>query len=70
VFVPVARGRPEGKYSVFADVFRGRPDTRPGADHRPGGLALGLEGALQFADDASGRIWRVLCNQVVTDRPG
>jgi glucose/arabinose dehydrogenase len=59
VFVPFANGRPMGEYSVFADEFRGRTATQPGADHRPGGLAVGPDGSLFIADDAGGRIWRV-----------
>lgn len=60
VFVPFARGEPAGEYTIFADGFRGRPNTAPGADHRPGGLAVGPDGALYIADDAGGRIWRVV----------
>lgn len=60
VFVPFAGREPVGEYAIFADGFRGRPSTQPGANHRPGGLAVGPEGELFIADDAGGRIWRVI----------
>ena len=60
VFVPFARGKPSGSFTVFADGFaEGRLD--PGeAAHRPSGLAQGPDGSLYVSDDKGGRIYRIL----------
>jgi mono/diheme cytochrome c family protein len=59
VFQPMAGGKASGPFVVFADGFAGG-DKQPGrALHRPGGLAVGPDGALYISDDIGGRIWRV-----------
>lgn len=58
VFQPLADGKASGPYIVFADGFRNGDGT--GTEHRPTGLAVGPDGALYIADDAAGRIWRVV----------
>jgi glucose/arabinose dehydrogenase/mono/diheme cytochrome c family protein len=70
VFQPLANGRPTGTYEVFADGFAGAVKEPGRAAHRPAGLAVGPDGALYVADDAHGRIWRIVyTGQVaVTDR--
>ncbi len=60
VFVPFDGERPAGEPIVFADGFAGAEMQPAGADHRPAGLAEGPDGSLYIADDAGGRIWRVL----------
>lgn len=56
VFQPLKDGKASGPYTVFADGFRGGG----GAEHRPTGLAVGPDGALYVADDAAGRIYRIV----------
>jgi glucose/arabinose dehydrogenase/cytochrome c5 len=59
VFQPMANGKAAGAYTVFADGFAGARKDPGGATYRPGGLAVGTDGALYIADDVRGRIWRV-----------
>ncbi len=64
VFQPLANGKANGKYEVFADHFfvnqgSGRATATSGA-HRPTGLAQGPDGALYVADDLGGRIYRIV----------
>ena len=60
VFQPFADGKPTGTYEVFADGFAGAVKEPGRAAHRPAGLAVGPDGALYVADDAHGRIWRIV----------
>ncbi|HEY2066428.1 MAG TPA: PQQ-dependent sugar dehydrogenase [Gemmatimonadaceae bacterium] len=55
VFQPMRNGSASGPYEVFADGFRSG-----GSMHRPTGLAVGPDGSLYVADDAGGRIWRIM----------
>ena len=59
VFQPFADGKPTGKYVIFADGFAGAVKAPGQAAHRPGGLAVGPDGALYIAEDVHGRIWQV-----------
>lgn len=60
VFVPFAAGNPTGEFEVFADGFAGAVKSPAQAAHRPSGIAVGPHGELYVADDARGRIWRVV----------
>lgn len=60
VFVPFAGGEPTGDFELFADGFAGAERGPRTARHRPSGLAQGPDGSLYVADDAGGRIWRIL----------
>jgi glucose/arabinose dehydrogenase len=57
-FVPFQDGKPAGSYETFADGFWHENGTGP--RHRPVGVAEGPDGSLYIADDAAGRIWRVM----------
>jgi len=60
-FQPMRGGIPSGAPEDFMTGFKGT-DTllRPSdARYRPGGLAIGPDGALYVADGVQGRIWRV-----------
>ncbi len=59
VFQPMKDGKAAGDYVVFADGFAGAVKEPVRAAYRPGGLAMGPDGAIYIADDQKGRIWRV-----------
>jgi glucose/arabinose dehydrogenase/mono/diheme cytochrome c family protein len=48
-----------GRCEIFADGFAGTDRSPDKAEHRPGGLALGPDGALYVSDDTTGRIYRI-----------
>jgi len=63
IFQPFANGLPSGRYEIFADGFAGLPpeEIRPNlAKHRPVGIATGPDGSLYVADDAGGRIYKIV----------
>jgi len=61
VFVPMKDGKPSGKWTAFADNFRGNlTSNNPGAaSYRPVGLAVGPDGALYVSDSEKGRVWKI-----------
>jgi len=59
VFQPLADGKPSGDYIVFADGFAGAHKEPGRALARPGGLAVGPDGALYVSEDVHGRIWKI-----------
>lgn len=56
-FVPMAGGRPSGRYETFANGFAGGSTSSPA--HRPMGLAVAPDGSMYVTDDEAGRIWRI-----------
>ena len=59
VFQPLHNGRASGPYEVFANGFAPKPGAS-GEIHRPTGLAFGPDGSLYVADDAGGRLYRIM----------
>ncbi len=59
VFQPLSNGQPTGEYVVFADGFAGAYREPGRALARPGGLAVGPDGALFVSEDVHGKIWRI-----------
>lgn len=57
VFVPRGEGGLDPDWEIFA---RGAGDWAESREHRPTGLAVGPDGSLYIADDAGGRIWRIV----------
>ena len=61
VFQPLSGERSAGAYEIFADGFAmNRSGLRPQGNHRPTGLAQGADGSLFVADDAGGRIYKIV----------
>ena len=61
-FVPFEKGKPTGKWEVFADGFTGVDTVVNTSDalYRPMGLAEGPDGSLYISESNKGRIWRVM----------
>jgi glucose/arabinose dehydrogenase len=61
VFQPLSGEKSAGAYEIFADGFAmNRTGQRPQSNHRPTGLAQGSDGSLFVADDAGGRIYKIV----------
>jgi glucose/arabinose dehydrogenase len=60
VFQPLNGEKAAGAYEVFADGFALNRVGRGGGNHRPTGLGQGPDGALYVADDALGRIYKIV----------
>lgn len=58
IFQPMVKGKATGEFEVFADGFNPTGAGRNG--HRPTGLAVAADGSLLVADDAGGRIYRII----------
>lgn len=59
VFQPLSGGKAAGPFEVFADGFSNATTGTTG-NHRPTGLAQSPDGALYVADDAGGRIYKIM----------
>jgi len=61
-FVPFKKGKPSGKWEIFADNFGGgeEPMSPNKAKHRPVGLAQGPDGSLYVSDDVKGTIYKIM----------
>ena len=60
VFQPLNGEKAAGTYEVFAEGFALNRVGRGGGNHRPTGLAQGPDGSLYVADDALGRIYKIV----------
>jgi glucose/arabinose dehydrogenase len=60
VFQPLNGDKAAGAYEVFADGFALNRVGRGGGNHRPTGLGQGPDGSLYVADDALGRIYKIV----------
>jgi glucose/arabinose dehydrogenase len=61
VFQPLAGEKAGGAFEVFADGFAPNlTAARPQGNHKPTGLAQGTDGSLFVADDAGGRIYKIV----------
>jgi glucose/arabinose dehydrogenase len=60
-FVPFSKGKPSGKWEIFADGFSGglKNTASGGALHRPCGLTEGPDGSLYVTDDVQGTVWKI-----------
>ena len=63
-FVPFKKGKPTGKWEVFADGFIGvdSAKTTDDAKYRPMGLAQDTDGSLYISESKQGKIWRISFN--------
>lgn len=63
-FVPFKKGKPTGKWEVFADGFIGvdSAQTTDDAKYRPMGLSQGKDGSLYISESKQGKIWRINFN--------
>lgn len=59
VFQPLSNNRSSGAYEVIADM-NPNPQPRRGSAHRPTAVAQAADGSLLVADDAGGRIYRIV----------
>ena len=61
VFVPMKDGKPSGKWTAFADNFRGNLSSNnpTSSRYRPVGLAVGPDGSLFVSDSEKGRVWKI-----------
>jgi glucose/arabinose dehydrogenase/cytochrome c5 len=60
VFQALDGDRVSGQCDIFADGFAGAMKSPAGAEHRPSGLAVGVDGSLYVSDDIRGRIYRIV----------
>ncbi len=60
VFQPISGDHGSGNCEIFADGFAGAVKSPAKAEHRPSGLAVGVNGALYVSDDIRGRIYRIV----------
>lgn len=60
-FVPFVNNKPSGKWEIFADNFAGVDLEKPTGpiQHRPCGLAQGIDGSLYVSDDLNGTIFKI-----------
>jgi glucose/arabinose dehydrogenase len=59
VFQPLAGAKAASAFEIFADGFSTATGGTTG-NHRPSGLAQSADGALLVADDAGGRIYKIV----------
>lgn len=64
-FVPFVNNKPSGKWEIFADNFAGIDLEKPSGpiQHRPCGLAQGIDGSLYVSDDLNGTIFKIEYNK-------
>lgn len=60
VYQPLAGDQASGPCEIFADGFAGAVKSPDKAEHRPSGLAVGVDGALYVSDDIRGRVYRIV----------
>jgi glucose/arabinose dehydrogenase/mono/diheme cytochrome c family protein len=60
VYQPLVGDHASGPCEIFADGFAGAVKSPDKAEHRPSGLAVGVDGSLYVSDDIRGRIYRIV----------